>query len=101
MSPLVHKHKLAEQDLINIWLYTFEEWGDKQADIYLDELSQTLKLIAEQPNIGRLRKEFIPPVRTFYHSHHLIAYQVIEGGISVIRVLHKSMDVDTHLNELK
>ncbi len=28
----------AEQDLLEIWLYTFNEWGAPQADTYLDEL---------------------------------------------------------------
>ena len=26
----------AEQDLLEIWLYTFNEWGEQQADIYLE-----------------------------------------------------------------
>ncbi len=29
----------AEQDLIGIWLYTFNQWGEAQADADLDELN--------------------------------------------------------------
>ena len=39
----------AEQDLLEIWLYTFSEWGEQQADVYLDELSAAMALLAEQP----------------------------------------------------
>ena len=39
----------AEQDLLEIWLYTFNQWGEQQADIYLDDLSGAMALLAEQP----------------------------------------------------
>jgi toxin ParE1/3/4 len=37
--PRVSKQASTEQDLIEIWLYTFNEWGEKQADRYLDDLA--------------------------------------------------------------
>lgn len=95
---IVHKQALAEQDLANIWLYTWQEWGEQQADNYLDELEKTINLLAEQPKIGRLRREFTPQVRMFFHAYHFIVYQEIQDGIRVIRVLHKSMDVDAQLS---
>jgi len=42
----------AEQDLIDIWLYTFSEWGESQADKYLDEIDEGLNLINGNPEIG-------------------------------------------------
>lgn len=95
---IIQKQALAEQDLVNIWLYTWQQWGEAQADFYLDELEKTLMLLAEQPNLGRLQEEFKPAVHIFYHAHHLLVYQEIKGGIRVVRVLHKSMDVDAQLN---
>lgn len=94
----IYKQPLAEQDLINIWRYTFETWGEKQADTYLDELENIFQLLATQPNLGRMKIEFAQPVRFFIHAHDLIVYQTISHGISVVRVLHKSMDVITQLN---
>ncbi len=32
------KRRQAQEDLVNIWLYTLKEWGIVQADYYLDEL---------------------------------------------------------------
>jgi toxin ParE1/3/4 len=92
---IIRKQALAERDLKAIWHYTFHMWGDKQADVYLDELGKAFELLAEQPYLGRERREFVPVVRTFSHAHHLIVYQVIKNGIQIIRVLHKGMDVDT------
>jgi toxin ParE1/3/4 len=42
----IHKQVLAEQDIIDIWLYSFENWGQAQADKYLDELDSAFSLIS-------------------------------------------------------
>jgi toxin ParE1/3/4 len=96
---VIHKRVLAEQDLIEIWLYTLEAWGEARADEYLDNIDKTLRLLAEQPQLCRLREKFNPPVRIHHCQSHLIAYTEIEGGIEVIRVLHESMDIEGHLDE--
>ena len=95
--PRILKQAQAEQDLVEIWLYTFNEWGEYQAGKYLDDLDAVIRLLGEQPLICRERTELNPPVRIHHHAHHPIAYQVLEDGISVVRVLHESMDVDIHL----
>ena len=45
----IYKLAQAKQDLIDVWLYTFNEWGEIQADKYLDGLENSLRLLAEQP----------------------------------------------------
>lgn len=95
--PTIIRQLLAEQDLIDIWLYTWETWGEKQADTYLSGLEAVLNLLAEQPKLGRERKEFIPIVRSHRHAEHLIIYQALDNGINLVRVLHKSMDIDAQL----
>ncbi|MEM6722804.1 MAG: type II toxin-antitoxin system RelE/ParE family toxin [Bacteroidota bacterium] len=47
--PRIIKQVQAEQDLLDIWLYTFNEWDEQQADKYLDEMEQAIQLLAEQP----------------------------------------------------
>ena len=91
--PGIIKQARAERDLLDIWLYTFNEWGEQQADEYLDDLNSAIQLLAEQPLICRERLELSPPVRIHHHSHHLLAYLALDDGISVVRVLHESMDV--------
>ena len=95
--PRILKQSLAEQDLIEIWLYTLNEWGEYQADKYLDDLDAAIRLLAEQPLICRERTELNPPVRIHHHAHHLIVYLALEDGVNVVRVLHESMDVDSHM----
>jgi toxin ParE1/3/4 len=95
--PRIDKQALVDQDLIEIWLYTFDKWGERQADKYLDELDEATQLLAEQPMLSRERSEFSPPVRIHHHAHHLIVYLALEDGINIVRVLHESMDIDSHL----
>jgi len=84
----------AEQDLINIWLCTDQNWGDEQADKYLVGHEQGFKLLAESALLCRLRSGFIRPVRIHHHAHHLIIYQMLPGSINIVRVLHESMDIE-------
>jgi len=97
--PQVCKQALAEQDLIEIWLYTFNEWGEKQADKYLDDLADAFNLLAEQPLQCRERSELNPPVRIHHHAHHLLVYLAFDDGVNIIRVLHERMDIDSQLVE--
>ena len=96
--PRIIKQVQAEQDLLDIWLYTFNEWGQQQADVYLDGLSEAMALLAEQPLSCRERLEFTPPVRIHRHAHHLIVYLALDDGIKIIRVLHDSMELESHLD---
>lgn len=95
----VFKRTLAEQDLINIWLYSFHNWGEGQADKYLDSLEEAFKLLRDTPLLCRERQEFSFPVRIYHHAHHMIIYLGLEDGIDIIRVLHESMDIKGQLDE--
>jgi toxin ParE1/3/4 len=95
----IYKQAQAKQDLVDVWLYTFYEWGEAQADKYLDGLESALWLLAEQPLICRERNELEPPVRIYHHQHHMVVYLVVGDGINIIRVLHKNMDAKEQLEQ--
>ena len=97
MTSLIHKHPLAEQDLLDIWLYSYENWGETQADKYVDELESVIKSIAANPFSYKEREEFSPPIRICHHARHLIIYTVSNTSLSIIRILHNRMDIDAHL----
>ncbi len=94
---VVNKQAKAEQDLIDIWLYTFSKWDESQADKYLDELETGLNVLAENPMIG-IDCDFIRKgYRLYAINHHLIFYKIRSDSIEITRVLHESMDVQQHL----
>lgn len=97
--PLIQLTEAAKEDLINIWSYTYREWGEDQANHYLDVLEASFEMLAENPQLYRLRTELEPAVRIHRVNHHLVIYLETESGIQIIRVLHKNMDYEAHLDE--
>ena len=43
----------AESDLIEIWLYSYERWGESQAERYFDELESGIKQLGRNPELGQ------------------------------------------------
>lgn len=95
----INLHPLAEEDLIDIWMYGCGEWGTSQADTYADSIKETLNALAQMPKKHPLRTNLHPPVRICHHISHLIIYTIEddESAITVIRVLYKSMDIEQRL----
>ena len=88
----------ADSDLIGIYLYGFQNFGERQAEGYFSELKDCFQLLSETPFVCRERFEFIPPVRIHHHGRHLIIYMIQDDLILIIRVLHDSMDIGRHLS---
>ena len=88
---------LAETDLEKIWRYTAENWGIKQADKYILEIEDRMKLVGNDPTKGKPSDD----IRTGYFrlsaSSHMLFYTVADGAVIVRRVLHQSMSFDLHL----
>lgn len=94
----VHKQVLAERDLIEIWQYTMLNWGEAQADTYLDEIDLAISRIAKNPHTYPERVEFDPPVRFCACHSHLIVYLLDASFVRILRVLHNRMDVAQYIN---
>lgn len=89
----------AQADLERIWDYTCERWDGDQAEAYVREVQRAINRLVDNPLIGRQCDE----VRVGYRKHavgsHTLYYRIIDGGvIDIVRVLHKRMDVDRHLD---
>ncbi len=52
--PLIIKLSRAKADLAEIWDYIADD-SEAQADAFIDAIDLKLLLLAEQPNIGRVR----------------------------------------------
>ncbi len=79
----------AERDLVGIWDYTAEKWGEKQAAIYLRKIGACL----EKVRAGRIAlKSFAEKLRYIRAEHHYI-FVLTEPQPTVIAVLHEKMDI--------
>ncbi|MBD2295179.1 type II toxin-antitoxin system RelE/ParE family toxin [Anabaena sphaerica FACHB-251] len=90
--PNILKKPLAEADLLDIWNFIANESLEK-ADIFLQKIENKLKILAENPGMGRKRDELLPNLRSFPVGSYLIFYHPINQGIEVVRVLHGSRDI--------
>ena len=93
MTPRCDFTQRALADLRDIARYTRETWGLKQARLYREELELGFRKLALAPGMGRARTDVAPQVRSFPIARHVAFYLECEGGITVLRVLHPSMEV--------
>lgn len=96
-SPEYRLTPKAKEDLENIWLYTLETWGVKQANRYIENLTGAFSSLAKEP----MRAIACDHIRAGYRwspsGRHVIYFQLTDYGIAVIRVLHERMLPERHL----
>lgn len=87
----------AKSDLLGIWNYTIEIWGEKQAEKYLLDIELKLEQLAATPKLRRQRSEISPGYYSFPVNKHIIFYLHSGNHIDIIGILHGRMDIDKNL----
>jgi len=90
----------AANDLTEIYVHGFLNFGETQAEKYFSELEDSFEVLSNTPLICRERTEFSPPVRIHHRGRHLVIYVIQDDRILIIRVLHDSMDVKRRLSSM-
>ncbi|MBA6291675.1 type II toxin-antitoxin system RelE/ParE family toxin [Colwellia sp. MB3u-70] len=88
----------AKSDLIKIAKYTQLTWGIPQRNDYLKILDNTFQLLANEPELG-LNCDYIREGYSKYpQASHVIYYKEYKNSqIFIVRILHKSIDVNSAL----
>jgi len=86
----------AVTDLVEVGIYTTKIWGKSQRNIYLKQFDDCFIQLSEIPNLG-LKCDYIREgYRKFPQASHVIYYRLNpKNVVEIIRILHKSMDVDS------
>lgn len=87
----------AESDLSEIADYSIEAFGLDQARRYVDGLEACFQVLTDKPSAGRSADELAPKLKRFRYQSHVVFYIPDNEGVFVVRVLHKSMDIQRHL----
>jgi toxin ParE1/3/4 len=96
----------AEEDLLGITVWTLENFGSQQAEIYAETLSLAIEALLDGPEIlgCTAREDIGPSVRTLHvarqgrKGRHFVVFRTApEQTIEVLRLLHDSMDLARHL----
>lgn len=86
----------AEKDLEGIIDFTVYRWGRVQADAYITRLQQTLANVSAFPKTAKHRPELGNGIYSFPFQRHLMYFVISENYLTVLRVLHSSMDPHHH-----
>lgn len=104
----IHLAGQAEQDLLDITIWTAENFGTRQAEQYAETIALAIETLYDGPEIlgVKVRDDIGPGIRTIHvarqgrKGRHFAAFSVSEGNIiNVLRLLHDSMDLAKHLPE--
>lgn len=87
----------ADRDLTDIYLYSYRQFGEQQADAYLISLEDCFSRLADMPGLGRAIDHVRSGYFRFEHERHVVFYVRMAGGIRIVRVLHERMEPDRHL----
>ena len=97
MPREILKRPLARKDLNGIWHYTYEHWGEAQADRYLRKLSEAIHQLSEEPQGGKDQARIRADYYSIHVGRHIVFYTFNDQMVGVERVLHDQMDFGRHL----
>ena len=98
------QHKIystARRRIIEIWHYTDETWGEKQADEYIRGLYQAIDNAARKKYLWRkLEHEEFRGIYFVRYEHHYVFFRELSKEVlGVVNVLHENMDIPNRLKE--
>ena len=90
----------ANQDIEDIWLYTYENWSPEQADRFYNLILDEIEFIADNFESGKSVDYIKNGYRTSVVKSHIIFYRKSESNIiEIVRVLHQKMDIENRFDE--
>ena len=94
--PSFKLSRKAVADLLKIGRYTAKKWGIPQRNVYLKQMDNCFAQLSENPNLGIKCDYIAEGYRKFPQGSHMIYYRPTPKKIiEIIRILHKSMDVES------
>jgi toxin ParE1/3/4 len=87
----------AIKDLENIFAYSHANFGKGRAKKYIRDLNTAFNKLAKEPNLGLEYSDINQSLLAYKVVSHLIFFKASLDGITVIRVLHQSMNYEEHI----
>ena len=87
----------ADADLRQIWRWTYDNFGEAQADRYPDELDCGMRACTAAPKRGKNRSALRAAYWSRLVRRHVVSYNFTSDQVLVQRVLHASIDFEAHL----
>ncbi len=97
MSHNIKLKPKAYDDLTNIYQYSHKEFGQAKAAQYIKSLDEAFSKLANDSNIGTDYSDIRPQLLAYLATSHIVFFKRSKHGITVLRILHQSMDFNRHL----
>jgi toxin ParE1/3/4 len=82
-----------------IAIFTEERWGVVQRNLYIKQFDEVFHKLAASPALGKRCDDIISGYRKLPQGSHIIFYKDASSGvIEIVRILHKSMDVELQIH---
>ena len=91
--------KKAEEDIKEIYKYSFLNFGEAQAEKYYKGLERKFNSILNKTAHSTDYSFIEPDLRRSNYGAHAIYYRINKDDIIIIRILHQRMDEIKHLGE--
>jgi toxin ParE1/3/4 len=90
--PDVIQSPQARADLLELWLRIAAE-NEAAADALLDEIETVSQRLATFPELGRIRSDVAPGLRSLAVGNYVIFYRVLSSTVEIARVVHGARDL--------
>ena len=87
----------AIEDLEKIYEYSYQEFGNARAAQYIRDLDTVFHKLADEPTSSIDYSHVRPGLMAYRVVSHLVFFKSSIYGITILRVLHKTMDYERHL----
>lgn len=88
----VVRTELADNDLLEIWLYIGDVDPDV-ADRIIDQIDARCESLSRNPQLGVGRDNLLPGVRCLIEGNYGIFYRISTDQIEILRILHGARDL--------
>ncbi|HEY2620408.1 MAG TPA: type II toxin-antitoxin system RelE/ParE family toxin [Acetobacteraceae bacterium] len=96
-------HRLAASaraDLDAIWEFLAREsHSEAVADQQIDAITERFLLLANHPQLGRVRDDLGSGRRTFPVGRYVIVSRIVSGDVRILRVVHGRRDLGALLGD--
>ena len=75
-----------------IWEYSAEQWGEAQADLYIEKIVGVFGDLACRPKLAVACDHVKPGYQLYLVNRHMVYFRITADGIAIMRVLHERMD---------
>ena len=90
----------AAFDLQDIYGGSVEKWGGSVAGEYIEAVYGVFEQIANNPELGRLRRKRSGPFLMVPAKKHFVIYDTFPKGIIIVTLLHQVRNIESIIEDL-